>query len=149
MADRDKPSPRISSDTQPFWDGCRQGELRYQLCRGCGRVQFYPRALCAGCGATSLEWRRSRGEGSIHTVTVVYRAPSPAFRGDVPYAIALVDPDEGFRMMANVLGPDPESLAIGDRVRVVFETRGDLALPQFERSRGPAAGPEHRAVHGS
>jgi uncharacterized OB-fold protein len=52
----------------------------------------------------------------------------------VPYAIALVDLDEGFRMMANVLGPDPESLTIGDRVRVVFETRGDLALPQFDRS---------------
>jgi len=139
MADHDKPSPRISAETQPFWDGCRQGELLYQLCRGCGRVQFYPRALCAGCGATSLEWRRSRGEGTIHTVTVVYRAPSPAFRGDVPYAIALVDLDEGYRMMANVLGPDPESLMIGDRVRVVFETRGDLVLPQFERSRGPAA----------
>jgi len=139
MADHDKPSPRISPETQSFWDGCRLGELRYQLCRGCGRVQFYPRVLCAGCGATALEWRRSRGEGSIYTVTVVYRAPTPAFRGDVPYAIALVDLDEGFRMMTNVLGPDPESLAIGDRVRVVFEARGDLALPQFERSRGPAA----------
>jgi uncharacterized protein len=139
MADSDKPAPRISAETQPFWDGCRQGELRYQLCRDCGRVQFYPRALCAGCGATALEWRRSRGEGSIHTVTVVYRAPSPAFRGDVPYAIALVDLDEGYRMMANVLGPDPEGLAIGARVRVVFETRGDVSLPQFERSRDPAA----------
>jgi uncharacterized OB-fold protein len=138
MAGPDKPSPRISPETRPFWDGCRQGELRYQQCRGCGRVQFYPRALCAGCGETSLEWRRSRGEGRIHTVTVVYRAPSPAFRGDVPYALALVDLDEGFRMMANVLGPDPERLAIGDRVRVVFERRGDVALPQFERSPGPA-----------
>ena len=60
----------------------------------------------------------------------------------MPYAIALVDLDEGFRMMANVLGPDPESLAISDRARVVFETRGDLALPQFERSRAPdVAGP--------
>src|SRR3972149_2099834 len=117
MADRDKPSPRISSDTQPFWDGCRQGELRYQLCRGCAPVQFYPGAVCAGCGGTSLEWRRSSGVGSIHTVTVVYRAPSPAFRGDVPYAIALVDLGGGFRMMANVLGPDPESLAIVARSR--------------------------------
>jgi len=54
-------------------------------------------------------------------------------------AWSLVDLDEGYRMMGNVLGPEPESLTIGDRVRVVFETRGDLALPQFERSRGPAA----------
>jgi uncharacterized OB-fold protein len=137
MAAPDKLAPRISPETQSFWDGCRQGELRYQRCLGCDRVQFYPRALCAGCGATSLEWRRSRGEGRIHTVTVVYRAPSPAFRADVPYAIALVDLDEGFRMMANVLGSDPESLAIGDRVRVVFEARGDVALPQFERRPEP------------
>jgi uncharacterized OB-fold protein len=62
MSHRDKPAPRISAETQPFWDGCRQGELRYQHCLGCGRAQFYPRVLCAGCGATSLDWRRSRGE---------------------------------------------------------------------------------------
>jgi uncharacterized OB-fold protein len=67
----------------------------------------------------------------VHAVTVVYRPPTPAFKADVPYAIALVDVDEGFRMMANVVGVDAERVAIGDRVRVVFERRGDVALPQF------------------
>lgn len=131
MSERGKPLPRISAEARPYWDACREGELRYQACRGCGRAQFYPRALCAGCGGTDLEWRRSAGQGAVHAVTVVYRAPSEPFRADVPYAVALVDLDEGFRMMANVVGGDPERVAIGDRVRVLFETRGEVALPQF------------------
>jgi len=126
-----RPLPAVTAETQPFWDGCRQGELRYQVCRACGGPQFYPRALCARCGATALDWCRASGGGTVHAVTVVHRAPSAAFRDAVPYAIALVDLDEGFRMMANVVGADPARVAIGDRVRVVFETRGDVALPQF------------------
>jgi uncharacterized protein len=128
-----KPLPAITAETRPFWDGCRAGELRYQACGACGRVQFYPRALCAGCGGTDLGWRRSRGVGTVHAVTVVHRAPTAAFRDDVPYAIALVDLDEGVRLMANVVGGDPEGVAIGDRVRVVFEARGEVTLPQFTR----------------
>jgi len=127
-----KPLPPVTADTRPFWDRCRAGQLSYQRCAACGRVQFYPRVLCAACGGRALDWERSAGLGRVHAVTVVYRAPSPAFRADVPYAIALVDLDEGFRMMANVVGCDPETVAIGDRVRLRFEARGDIALPQFE-----------------
>jgi uncharacterized OB-fold protein len=126
-----KPSPPVTGETRPFWDACREGELRYQACGACGAAQFYPRALCARCGGTDLAWRRSRGEGTVHAVTVVHRAPSEAFKADVPYAVVLVDLDEGFRMMANVVDVAPERVAIGDRVRVVFERRGDVALPQF------------------
>jgi uncharacterized OB-fold protein len=140
-----KPVPRISAEARPYWDGCRAGELRYQACRGCKRVQFYPRALCAGCGGIDLEWRRSAGAGVVHAVTVVYRAPSEPFRGDVPYAVALVDLDEGFRMMANVVGGDPERVAIGDRVRVVFEARGEVTLPQFTRVEAPGSEPSGSA----
>lgn len=133
MSESDKPLPSITPETRPFWEGCAAGELRYQACRECGRVQFYPRALCAGCGGTALDWRRSWGEGTVHAVTVVYRAPSAAFKADVPYAVALVDLDEGFRVLTNVVGGDPERVAIGDRVRVVFEPRGAVTLPQFTR----------------
>lgn len=131
MTDSTKPVPVATAETAPFWEGCRQGELRFQHCLDCGRAQFYPRVLCAGCGGARIEWRRSQGAGTVHAVTVVYRAPSPGFRPDVPYAIALVDVDEGFRMMANVIGGDPEAVAIGDRVSLTFERRGETALPQF------------------
>lgn len=126
----DKPVPRPTAETGPFWEGCRRGELLYQRCRACGHVQFYLRTICAACLADDLEWLRSRGRGTIHTFTVVYRAPSEAFKADVPYALALVDLEEGFRMMLNVRGADPESLRIGQPVRIVFEERGGLALPQ-------------------
>ena len=126
-----KPLPRITAETRPYWEGCAAGELRYQWCAACRRAQFYPRVACARCGGRALEWRRSAGRGVVHAVTVVHRAPSAAFRADVPYTIALVDLDEGFRMMANVVGTAPETVAIGDRVRLVFERRGELALPQF------------------
>jgi uncharacterized OB-fold protein len=133
VTDPGKPTPIATAETRPYWEGCREGLLRYQLCTACGRPQFYPRTLCAGCGNKALEWRESCGLGTVHAVTVVHRPPSPAFRADVPYAIALVDLDEGFRMMANVIGGDPETTAIGDRVRLTFERRGEAALPQFTR----------------
>jgi uncharacterized OB-fold protein len=139
MTESAKPVPQPTPESQPFWDGCRRGELLYQRCPSCGRAQFYPRPACAGCGGETLEWRRSDGRGTVHAVTVVYRPPTAAFKLDVPYAVALVDLDEGFRMMANIIGADPEAIAIGDRVSVTFERRGDLALPQFSRATHPAA----------
>ena len=132
MTEIGKPVPQPTPESQPYWDGCLRGELLYQHCAGCGRAQFYPRSACASCGGTALEWRRSEGRGTLHAVTVVYRPPSAAFRLDVPYAVALVDLDEGFRMMANVVGGAPERVAIGDRVAVTFEQRGEIALPQFQ-----------------
>jgi uncharacterized OB-fold protein len=69
----------------------------------------------------------------VHAVTVVHRAPSAAFRDAVPYALVLVDLDEGFRMLADVVGADPAAVAIGDRVRVVFQDRAGVALPRFTR----------------
>ncbi|MBI4270975.1 MAG: Zn-ribbon domain-containing OB-fold protein [Candidatus Rokubacteria bacterium] len=126
-----KPLPRITAETRPYWEACAAGDLQYQWCRDCRRAQFYPRVACARCGGRALDWRRSAGCGVVHAVSVVHRAPSPAFRADVPYAIALVDLDEGFRMMANIVGADPARVAIGDRVRLVFEQRGEVALPQF------------------
>ncbi len=126
-----KPAPRVTAETRPYWEGAAAAELRYQWCRPCGRPQFYPRVACAACGGRELEWRPSAGRGVVYAVTVVHRAPSPAFRGDVPYAIALVDLDEGFRMLANVIDADPAAVTIGTRVRLVFEQRGEIALPQF------------------
>ena len=95
----------------------------------CGRARFYPRVPCAARGGTALEWRRPAVRGTVDAVTVVRRPP--ALEPDLPYAIALVNLD--VQMMANVLGGDPEAVAIGDRVRATFERRGEAALPQFTR----------------
>ncbi len=126
----EKPVPQPNGDSRPFWDGCNAGELRFQRCGACGQPQFYPRALCARCHATDLRWETSSGRGEIHSATTIHRGPTAAFKG-APYVLALVDMDEGFRIMANVLHAD--NAEIGERVRLVFEQRGDQKIPQVEK----------------
>jgi uncharacterized OB-fold protein len=111
-----------------FWQGCAQGELRYQRCAACGGAQFYPRPFCARCGGRA-DWAVSTGIGTVYAATRLSRAPTPDFAALAPYDILLVDLDDGFRMMAHGEG----GLAIGERVRVNFRRQGERALPCFER----------------
>lgn len=132
------PLPRPDAHTQAYWDGCAQGELRYQQCAHCGHVQCIPRSLCERCQGSQLQWKASQCLGTVLSHTTVYRAPLPAFKAMLPYVIAIVDMDEGFRVMANALprvqqGP----LAIGARVRIGFHEVHGTALPvlqSFEES---------------
>lgn len=131
----DKPVPVPSSISRPFWDAAADERLVYQFCADCARAQFYPRARCSHCGSAALEWRDSAGHCTVHAVTHVHIG-MPAFKEDVPYDIVMVDVDEGFRMLVNSVNdgdPDHDQIAIGDRGRIVFERRGELALPQFRK----------------
>jgi len=111
-----------------FWAGCAAHELRYQRCPACGGVQFYPRPFCARCGGEP-RWEISAGRGTIYSVTTVARAPTPEFAALAPYDIALVELDEGFRMMAHAA----HGLTIGSRVRIGFQRLGERMLPRAER----------------
>jgi uncharacterized protein len=91
------------------------GTLGFQRCRDCTSAVFYPRVLCPACGSTSLQWRTSGGRGVVYATTAVYR------RDDEPYNVALVDLEEGFRMMSRVEGVPAEEVGVGLRVR--FEVR--------------------------
>jgi uncharacterized protein len=103
-------------------------------CRTCGAKHFMPRHLCPKCWSNDLEWVESRGLGIVHSFSIVYRAPTPIFAAIAPYVIALIDLEEGPRMFANVIGENARAVSIGDRVRVVFEDRGDgVMVPQFSR----------------
>lgn len=108
-------------------EGWQRGELRVQRCEACDALQFPPRAVCLACGSTALAWTVVPPRGTIHTFTIVHRAPTPAFKARVPYAIALVDLAPGVRMMMNVEG-DPASFAIDAPVRIGF-TADDQPLP--------------------
>lgn len=122
-----KPVPTPSPETQPYWDGAATGELRYTICTPCGSALFPPRAKCPACHEQT-EWRLSAGKGEIHSVSQVFRAPTEAFRPDVPYFIALVDLEEGFRIMVNV---HREEASIGDKVSIMFEDSAEgFKLPQ-------------------
>lgn len=123
------PLPQVTPETTPFWQGCNDGVLRYQQCARCRHVQIVPRALCSKCQSNALEWQVSKALGSVASATTVMRPP-PAFRERAPYVIALVDMDEGFRLMVNVR--DDHEPAIGARVCIGFRREGEQALPEAE-----------------
>lgn len=127
------PLPRPNAQTQVFWDGCAEGELRYQCCASCSHVQCIPRSLCEQCQGSELQWRASAGMGTVLTFTTVFRAPLPVFKDKVPYVIAIVDMDEGFRVMANALSRTVQgAVAIGSRVSISFTDVHGMALPVLQ-----------------
>jgi uncharacterized OB-fold protein len=125
------PLPRPNKDSQPYWDGAARDELRYQRCTACHHAQFPPRAQCLRCGG-ELEWQLSAGAGVIHSYTRVARAPSAAFKAQVPYGLLLVDMAEGFRLMLNLRDSPLDAVQIGAPIRVIFEATAEagLKLPQ-------------------
>jgi uncharacterized OB-fold protein len=130
-----RPLPRFPEpDTAPFWDATREGRLAYQVCRRCGAVVFHPRGHCTNCTSLDLEWRTSAGRGTVYTFTVIRRHGHPFFQARVPYAVGLIDLDEGFRMLAEIAAPDVSTIGIGQRVEVVWEDRGEVRVPLFAPS---------------
>lgn len=125
----DFPLPRPDAQTRPFWDGCRQDRLMYQRCRTCESVQFTPRAICQHCHHPELAWETSSRLGTVMSHTRVHRAAHAAFRSQTPYVIAILDMDEGFRLMVNADPSIANAIRIGHRVRVGFTIVGDMALP--------------------
>ncbi|WP_165954179.1 Zn-ribbon domain-containing OB-fold protein [Seongchinamella unica] len=123
--------PPDTEISRPYWDGCKQGVLRLQYCSDCDRFQFYPRILCSECGGRSLSWRSVSGRGRVASFTVVRRGISPAY--PAPYVVALIDLEEGPRMMSNIIVDDSQPVAVGDTVIVGFQPWGaDHVMPVFE-----------------
>jgi uncharacterized OB-fold protein len=113
----------------PFVEGLQQGEIRYQHCSACGAAQTLARYACRACGSTELQWRTARGAGRVYSVTTVARAPSDEFRPLAPYALAIVELDEGPRLM----GHATLDARIGDRVIAGFFDFGERRLVRFTK----------------
>ncbi len=127
-----RPLPIPDQDSERFWAAAADHEFILQICRRCGRRQFYPRFTCVHCHAESLSWQPAPRDGTIYTVTVVRRAPSPALADEVPYSLALVELDAGPRLMANVVGAPPGEVRIGQRGTLGFrDLAPGVAIPQF------------------
>ncbi|MEO8187335.1 MAG: Zn-ribbon domain-containing OB-fold protein [Burkholderiaceae bacterium] len=133
MNTANRPLPVPTQATQPFWDAAAQGKLIFQRCGECNNALSTPRLFCTHCMAESVQWETSTGLGSIYTFTVNHRAANAHMADKVPYVVAVVQLDEGVRMMANIVNVEPQSVRIGDRVRVRFLPLDDaISLPQFE-----------------
>jgi hypothetical protein len=132
-ARHESPLPRPTPDTQLYWDALRRHELQIQRCNACGEAYFYPRNVCPHCLSNDVAWFRASGRGRLHTFTIVHQAP-PNAPLPAPYVVAVVELEEGPRMMSNLIGVDPDPEKIRCDMPVVVEY-ADVAdghtLPRF------------------
>jgi uncharacterized OB-fold protein len=126
----DLPTPDF--ETQPFWDGCKEGRFLLKHCNACGQHHFYPRPFCPKCWSTDVVWTQAVGAGTLYTFSGVRQNDLPPCPERVPYVAAIVELDEGPRVMTNVEGAAFDTLEIGTRVQVAFKAiSDDVTIPIF------------------
>jgi uncharacterized protein len=126
-----RPLPVPDGDTKPYWDAAREHRLVIQRCQVCQQAIFYPRSVCPRCMSDRIAWIEATGKGTVYSYTVVHRAPAQ-FAEDAPYVVAVVDLDEGVRLMTNVVGCAPAEVRIGAEVEVTFDdVTPEISLPKF------------------
>jgi uncharacterized OB-fold protein len=127
---KDRPRPQQSEVAKPFWDAARDKKLMRPVCTN-GHNFFPPQFACPHCLTETWEWKQSTGQGAIYSYTIVHRSPAPGF--DVPFALAVVDLEEGWSMLANIVNAKPGDVASGRKVRVAWMVAEDgFTLPAFE-----------------
>jgi uncharacterized protein len=129
-----RPDPVVTPDNAFFWDGAARGELLGQRCSGCGAYQHPPRPMCPRCHAVKMTAVRLSGRGRVHS-WIIPRHPPPIGFAEPPI-VALIDLEEGIRLVSNIVGELPERIEAGMNVEVEFEpTVGGQAVPVFRRAR--------------
>ncbi|MBV9376818.1 MAG: Zn-ribbon domain-containing OB-fold protein [Alphaproteobacteria bacterium] len=118
-------APQPNPETEAFWKAAAEGKLMIGKCTACGKVHYYPRAVCPFCFNGKTELQQASGNGTIYTYSVMRRTP-------IPYAIAYVTLSEGPTMMTNIVDCDLDKIRIGQSVRLVFKpSEGGPPVPMF------------------
>jgi uncharacterized protein len=128
--------PAPDNASRHYWQRAAEGQLVVQRCTTCGEYQFYPRALCVRC-AGETEWVDASGRGTLYTYTVIRQNRSPAFAALSPYAVGIVELEEGVRMMSNIVECDIDQLSIGMALEVLLlKAADDVGLPFWRPATG-------------
>ncbi len=140
-----RPRPALTQDNQFFFEGAKQHKLLIQRCTNCGQLRHPPRPACANCQSFEWEAVTASGRGTIYSYVVNHYPQVPAF--DYPLVVALVELEEGIRLVANVADITPETVAIGMPVLVDFcDYDEDLTLPVFRPDPDPASPANERGT---
>lgn len=134
MAAYDRPLPTPDPVTKPFWDSLKAHAIQLQRCGDCGRFVSYPRPLCPTCLSDALTWTPISGRGVVHAFAIPHRHPNPAFAAVAPYVVALIELEEGARLLSNLVEvePTPESVRVGMPVEIVYDdVTEEITLPKF------------------
>lgn len=131
-AEDGRPLPQLDEESRGFWEAAARHDLYLQGCGACGRLRHPPRAVCPACLSSEVEWVRTSGRGTVYSFTVTHQNHAPGFRQRLPYVLAIVELDEGIRLMTNVVGCAPEAVRIGLAVEVEWDdVSPDISLPTF------------------
>lgn len=128
-------APSISPDTEFFWHGLKDHELRIQRCTDCKALRVPPRPMCGKCQSLNWDYVVSTGRGTVYSFVMPQYPPLPFLQ--YPYVVALIDLDEGVRIVSNLCDIEPGDITVGMPVQVFYETfealpSGDeLVLHQF------------------
>jgi len=127
-----KPLPKPSKWSQPFWDNTKEGKLTLKKCKDCGHIDHPPYMYCTNCHSDNSEWIEASGKGKLVAYAInSYMVPFP-FWDDMPYVVAMIDLDEGVRMISNVVECDQDKLENGMDLEVVFDkVSDDFTLPKW------------------
>lgn len=137
MSRQEKPLPIINEDNAQYWRYARQHELRMQQCSRCGHIRFPASLVCPQCYAVEADWKRMSGKGTLYSYIIYHHAYHPAYQGDLPYAVGIVQLAEGPRMESSIVGCKLEDLKIDMPLEVLFEEVNDeVTLPKFRPQSG-------------
>jgi uncharacterized protein len=134
MADYVKPVPQPDPVTAPYWESVKAHAMKIQRCNDTGKYFFYPRGMSPYTLSDNVSWEPVSGRGVIHAFTIVHNQRAPGFADEVPYVVAMIELEEGVRLMSNVIDvePDPEHVKIGMPVEIVYEDVTDeITLSKF------------------
>ena len=132
MAEPGRIIPTPTPETKHYWEGAKQGELRIQACNSCKENYFPPRAFCPKCGSRDVKVVKASGKGRLYSY-IINHLPSPGYTP--PFTVAIVELEEGVRLMTNLLEvePDPAKIELDMPLEVTFEKLSDeISLPQFK-----------------
>jgi uncharacterized OB-fold protein len=137
MPEISKPIPSITPNMAEFFAGARRGKLMVQRCDDCGQLRFPAYELCSNCLGTRAHWVEVSGRGEVYSFNIMHQVYHPGFASEVPYAVVVIQLDEGPRMVSNLLGIKPHDIRCGLPVEAVFEKLNDeVSLPKFRPRAG-------------
>ena len=136
--ERPLPTP-ITPECRPYWEGARDGKLMIPKCRACGKPFMYPRVACPFCASREIGWVQATGRGRLFSFEIAHQILNKAFKVKTPVVLAMVELEEGPRLLTNLIGvaPDPKQIRCDMPVAVCFEKLTDeISLPMFRPAGG-------------
>jgi uncharacterized protein len=127
-----KPLPVRTEANAPFWDSAKRHALEMQRCGGCDRFRYPVADFCPNCLSPEYEWQPVSGRATVYSYIIVHQRYDPSFAGDLPYNVAVVELEEGPRLVTNLVGVANDAIRVGMPLTVSYDdVTDDFTLVKF------------------